>query len=309
MRLNASPTGEAFKIRRRINMSDFQNIFEYIIPEGFKMSKGQKKIAEYISNHYDSAAFMTAAKLGDAVGVSESTVVRFASELGFDGFAQFKKALGDIVKNKLTSVQKMEIISSKIGDEDVLKNVMLSDIEKLRQTISSVNTTDFEHAVDILLKAKTVYILGARTCFSLASFLEVYLNMLLENVKIATSNSASDVFEQMYRIGKNDALIAISYPRYSQRTLKGVKFAHERGADIISITDSPTSPIVSYSECSLIAGCDMSSIVDSLVAPLSLINALIVAIAMRNKERTARTFESLEDIWDKYNAYRNSEDS
>ncbi len=290
-------------------MSDFQNVFEFIVPDGFKMSKGQKKIVEYISSHYDTAAFMTASKLGEAVGVSESTVVRFASELGYDGFGEFKKALGDIVKNKLTSVQRMEIISSKIGDEDVLKNVVQSDIEKLKQTMDSVSASDFEHAVDVLMNAGTVYILGARTCFSLATFLEVYLNMLLDNVKIVAANSASDVFEQMYRIGRDDALIAISYPRYSQRTFKGVKFAYERGANIVAITDSPTSPIVGYAECSLIAGCDMSNIVDSLVAPLSLINALIVAIVMRNKEKAALAFESLEDIWEKYNAYRNTEEN
>lgn len=290
-------------------MSDFRNISEYIVPENFKMSKGQKKIIEYISHHYDSAAFMTASKLADSVGVSESTVVRFAFELGFDGFGDFKKALGDIVKNKLTSVQRMEIISSKIGDEDVLRNVVLSDIEKLKQTLATVSTSDFEHAVDLITSAENVYIIGARTCFSLASFLEVYLNMLHKNVKTVTANSASDVFEQMYRIGKNDVLIAISYPRYSQRTLKGVKFAYERGADIVAITDSPTSPIVGNAKCSLIAGCDMSNIVDSLVAPLSLINALIVAIVMRNKESAAATFESLEDIWEKYNAYRNTDEN
>ncbi len=290
-------------------MSDFRNVSEYIVPANFKMSKGQKKIVEYISYHYDSAAFMTAAKLAQAVGVSESTVVRFASELGYDGFGDFKKALGDIVKNKLTSVQRMEIASSKIGDEDVLKNVVLTDIEKLKQTLATVSAHDFERAVDLIMNAKTVYILGARTCFSLASFLEVYLNMLLKNVKVVTANSASDVFEQMYRIGKDDVLLAISYPRYSQRTLNGVKFAFERGANIVAITDSPTSPIVASAECSLIAGCDMGNIVDSLVAPLSLINALIVAIVMRDKESAAETFESLEDIWAKYNAYRNTDEN
>ena len=289
-------------------MSEFQNLFSCIIPENFKMSKGQKRIVDYITHHYDSAAFMTAAKLGKAVGVSESTVVRFASELGFDGFSEFKKALCDIVKNKLTSVQRMEIISSKIGDEDVLKNVMQSDIEKLRQTMENVSASDFEKSVELLLNANKVYILGARTCFSLATFLEVYLNMLLDNVKVVAANSASDVFEQMYQIGKSDVLIAISYPRYSQRTLKGVKFAYERGAHIITITDSSSAPLVDYAECSLVAGCDMSNIVDSLVAPLSLINALIVAIVMRNKTKATEAFESLEDIWAKYNAYQNEEE-
>jgi len=289
-------------------MADFRNILEYMCPKDMKMSKSQKKLATYIAEHYDSAAFMTAARLGEVVGVSESTVVRFASELGYAGFPQFQLALRDIVKNKLTSVQRMEITSSKIGDEDVLKNVVLSDIDKLRQTLDTVDAKNFEHAVDILMKSKTVYLLGARTSSSLAAFLEVYLNMLIDNVKIINANSAIDVFEQMYRIGKDDALVAISYPRYSQRTFKGVKFASERGASVIAITDAETSPIVNYAQCSLIAGCDMGNFVDSLVAPLSLINALVVAIVMRNKEKASRAFESLEDIWEKYNAYQNVEE-
>lgn len=290
-------------------MSDFQKVIESVNIAGSKFSKSQKRIAEYISGHYDSAAFMTAAKLGEVVGVSESTVVRFASELGYEGFPEFQKALREHIKNKLTPVQRMEITSSKIGDEDVLRKVVQTDIEKLRQTLDTVNTKDFESAIDALVNAKNVYILGARTCFSLAAFLEVYLNMLLDNVKMVTANSSSDVVEQMYKISSEDALIAISYPRYLQRTLNGVKFASERGAKIIAITDSVESPIVRYSESSLIAGCDLGNFVDSLVAPLSLINALIVAIVMRNKDKAVAVFESLEDIWEKCHAYRNSEEN
>ncbi len=290
-------------------MAELSDIFETIFPDSIKMSKSQKRIANYITEHYESAAFMTASKLAEVVGVSESTVVRFASELGYDGFPQFQTVLKDRIKNKLTPVQRMEIVSSKIGDEDVLKNVIQSDIDKLKQTLATVNTKDFEEAVDILLGARTVYILGARTCFSLAAFLEVYLNMLLDNVKTVTANSSSDVFEQMYKIGKDDALIAISYPRYSQRTLKGVEFAFERGAKIVGVTDSVTSPIVEFSNSSLIAGCDMGNFVDSLVAPLSLLNALVVAIVMRNKEKATSVFESLEDIWEKHNAYGKPENN
>lgn len=289
-------------------MADFHDLFDYIMPDNFRMSKSQKKIAQYITEHYDSAAFMTAAKLGEAVGVSESTVVRFASELGFDGFYGFKAAIKDLVKNKLTSLQRMEIFSQKTGDENVLKNVLQSDIDKLRQTMDTIDAKNFEKAVDILVGAKNVYILGARTCFSLAAFLEVYLNILLDNVKAITANSSSDVFEQMYRIGKDDAIIAISYPRYSQRTLNGVKFAYERGARVVAVTDSVSSPIVKYAESSLIAECDIGNFVDSLVAPLSLLNALIAAIVKRNKGRAISAFESLEDIWDKHNAYRNNEE-
>ena len=252
---------------------------------------------------YDKAAFMTASKLGSVVNVSESTVVRFASELGYEGYPEFQKALQELIKNKLTSVQRMEIISSKIGDEDVLKKVINSDIEKLRQTLDTVNGKDFENAVSTISNAKTVYILGARTCSTIASFLGLYLNLLLPDVRIVTANSASEVFEQMYRISEEDALVAISYPRYSQRTFNAVKFASERKAKVVAITDSVASPIVNYSSCTLVARCDMGNFVDSLVAPLSLVNALVVAIVMRNKEKTAQTFETLEDIWQKYEVY------
>ncbi len=288
-------------------MPDKEKIIDLIKQSDSKFSKSQKRIAEYITAHYDTAAFMTASKLANVVDVSESTVVRFASELGYEGYPEFQKALLELVKNKLTPVQRMEITSSKLGDEDILKKVVQSDIDKLRQSIATVSGKDFEFAVNSLANAKTVYILGARTCFSLASFLEVYLNMLLDNVKIITANSASDVFEQMHRISSDDVLVAISYPRYSQRTLNGVKFAHERDAEIIAITDSAASPIVKYAKASLIAECDLANFVDSLVAPLSLINALIVALVMRNKEKAASAFESLENVWDKHNAYQNLE--
>ncbi len=290
-------------------MCDRQMIIDLIKQSDSKFSKSQKRIAEYITNHYESAAFMTAAKLANLVSVSESTVVRFASDLGYQGYPEFQKALRELIKNRLTPVQRMEITSSKLGDEDILKKVVNSDIEKLKQSLDTVNSKDFESAVDALTGAKNVYILGARTCFSLSSFLEVYLNMLLDNVKLVAHNSSSDVFEQMFRINPDDVLVAISYPRYSKRTLNGVKFAYERGAKIIAVTDSEASPIVDYATCSLIAGCDLGNFVDSLVAPLSLINALIVAIVMRNKERAVSAFDSLEDVWNKYQAYGNIEDN
>lgn len=289
-------------------MADSIEIMDLLKQSDSKLSKSQKRIFAYIAEHYDRVAFMTASKLGKVVNVSESTVVRFASELGYDGYPEFQKALRELIKNKLTSVQRMEIISSKIGDNDVLKKVIQSDMDKLRKTLDTVSGGNFENAVDIIANAGGVYILGARTCFSIASFLDVYLNMLLPNVRLVTANSASEVFEQMYRINSDDVLIAISYPRYSQRTFNGVKFAAERGAKIVAVTDSEASPIVGYSSCSLIASCDMGSFVDSLVAPLSLVNALIVALAMRDKENALHTFESLEDIWKKYKVYRESDD-
>ena len=290
-------------------MSDNKKMLDLIKNSYSKFSKSQKRIAEYITSHPDRAAFMTAAKLGSVVDVSESTVVRFATELGYEGYPEFLKALREVIKNKLTPVQRMEITSSKLGDEDVLKKVIQSDIDKLKLTLDIVDTKYFENAVNALANAKTVYILGARTCFSLASFLEVYLNMLLDNVKIITANSASDVFEQMYRINSDDVLIAISYPRYSQRTFNGVQYASEKGAHIIAITDSQASPIVPYAVSPLIAECDLANFVDSLVAPLSLINALIVALVMRNKEKAVTAFETLEDVWNKYHAYRNPEEN
>lgn len=290
-------------------MSDNQKIIDLIRQSDSKFSKSQKRIAEYITNHYDNAAFMTAAKLAEVASVSESTVVRFAAELGYNGYPEFQRALRELIKNKLTPLQRMGITSNKIGDEDILKKVVLSDIDKLKQTLDTVNSKDFENTIDSLTRARTVYILGARTCYSLASFLEIYLNMLLDNVKFVAHNSSSDVFEQMYKIGPDDVLVAISYPRYSGRTLNAVKFASERGAKVIAITDSIASPIVDYASYSLIAGCDLGNFVDSLVAPLSLINALIVAIVMRNKDKAIRSFDSLEGIWDKYRAYRTIDDS
>lgn len=289
-------------------MSDSEKIIDLIKQSDSKFSKSQKRISAYITEHYDRAAFMTASKLGSVVNVSESTVVRFASELGYDGYPEFQKALQELIKNKLTSVQRMEIISSKIGDEDVLKKVINSDIEKLRQTLDTVSGKDFENAVSTIVNAGTVYILGARTCSTIASFLGLYLNLLLPDVRIVTANSASEVFEQMYRISADDVLVAISYPRYSLRTFNGVKFASERNAKVVAITDSIASPIEKYSSCTLVARCDMGNFVDSLVAPLSLVNALVVAIVIRNKAQTAQTFESLEDIWKKYHVYRETDD-
>lgn len=285
-------------------MADSDKIIEYIKQSDAKFSKSQKKIAEYITAHYDTAAFMTAAKLGSVVNVSESTVVRFASELGYEGYPEFQRALQEHIKTRLTSVQKVEIISSKIEYKDVLREVINSDIDKLRRTVDTISGESFECAVDMLANAKSVYIMGTRTCSSIASFMGVYLNLILNDVRIVTANSASDVYEQMYRISSEDVLIAISYPRYSQRTFNCVKFAEDRGAKVLAITDSEVSPIVKSASCSLIARCDMSNFVDSLVAPLSLVNALIVALVIKNKEKAVGTFDSLEEIWEKYHVYR-----
>ena len=284
-------------------MDEKNNIISYMKTMYNKFSKSQKRIADFILNHYDKAAYMTAAKLGEEVGVSESTVVRFASELGHDGYPDFQRELREIIKNKLTSVQRMEITSSKFADKDILTTVLTSDIEKLRQTLECVRPEDFTACIDTVMNARRVYIIGARTCFSIASFLAFYLNLMSIDARLITTNSASETFEQIFAVSKEDAVIAISYPRYSRRTLNAVKYSHDRGSKIIAITDSENSPIVKYSDQTLIARSDTSNFVDSLVAPLSIINALIVALVMRNREKVTDNFHALEGIWDEYRVY------
>lgn len=271
-------------------------------------SKSQKRIAAYVLEHYDKAAFMTAATLGDMADVSESTVVRFAYELGYEGYPQFQKALQELIRNRLTSVQRMEVASTKMGEMDILKSVLQSDIDKLKSTVDEVDAAAFAGAVEIIGNADTIYVLGARTCSPLASFFGFYLNLIFPNVRIVASNSASETFEQVYRVGKNDVVIGISYPRYSRRTVAALQYAAERGAQVVAITDSMSSPITRYASHTLIARSDMSTFVDSLVAPLSIINALVVALVMRNKEEVGETFQQLENIWDAYDVYEKNID-
>lgn len=289
-------------------MQDKNNILSLLKVMRDTMSKSHKKIADYICEHYDKAAFMTAAKLGEKVGVSESTVVRFATEIGYDGYPEFQHVLREIIKNKLTAVQRMEITSSKFAEKDVLSTVLSSDIEKLRQTLESVSVSDFTEAVNTICSSKRIYILGARTCFSIANFLGFYLNLMSYDVKLITTNSASETFEQIFDAGAGDAIIAISYPRYSRRTLNAVKYGSDRGASVIAITDSELSPIYPYADHKIIATSDMSNFVDSLVAPLSIINAIIVALVMRNEEKVTSKFTELENIWEEYQVYEKAVD-
>lgn len=284
-------------------MKQRENLLEEIKSKIHKFSKSHKKIAAYVLEHYDKSAFMTASKLGSIAGVSESTVVRFAYELGFEGYPEFQSALQELIKNKLTTVQRMEITYSKMEEKNILKSVMQSDIDKLKQTIDCIVDDVFLSVVDTLDKADKIYILGARTCSSIASFLGFYLNMIYDNVKTIATNSASETFEQIYRVGPNDAVIAISYPRYSVRTLNAVKYAANNNSKVIVITDSDEAPINKYATHSLIAKSDMTNFVDSLVAPLSLCNALIVALVVRNKETVSKTFYDLENIWVDYEVY------
>lgn len=272
-----------------------------------KLSRGQKLLATYITDNYDKAVFLTAAKLGETVGVSESTVVRFATHLGYKGYPEFQEALEELVQGKLNSVSRMERTYGRMNQSKILESVLNADADRIHGTLEKIDEQAFEMAVDTILHAKHIYIIGIRSCAPLASFLAFYFTMMFENVHLLQTNSASEIFEQMVRIGKDDVIIGISFPRYSMRTLKAMEFANNRSAKVITITDSIHSPMNLYSSCNLIAESDMASILDSLVAPLSVINALIVALSMKKKGEVMQTLEMLEDIWDAYQVYENDE--
>lgn len=271
-------------------------------------SKGQRLIAKYILEYYDKAAFMTANRLGKTVGVSESTVVRFAVELGYDGYPRMQKAMQEMVLNRLTSVQRIEVANDRIGDQDVVSMVLQADMEKLRQTGETLNREDFTAAVDAVLKAKKVYIMGVRSAAPLANFLGYYLNYMFNNVQIITA-SGSEMFEKIVGITSEDALVAISFPRYSSSTAKGAQYCRSTGATVIGLTDTRMSPLGQNADHVLIAKSDMVSLVDSLVAPLSVINAMIVAIASKRDQELTKTFNALERIWDQYNVYEKQDES
>lgn len=271
------------------------------------LSKGQKILATYITDNYDKAVFLTAAKMGQVVGVSESTVVRFATHLGYKGYPEFQKALEEMVRNKLNSIQRMEVTYGRISQSHILETVLQSDQEKIKDTLEHIDEHAFELAVDTIIKAKHIYIVGIRSCAPLAAFMAFYFNLMFENVTLLQTNNSSELFEQMVRISKDDVIIGISFPRYSMRTLKAMEFANNRNAKVITLTDSVHSPMNLYSSCNLIARIDMASIVDSLVAPLSVINALIVALCMKKQGEVAKTLETLEDIWNEYQVYENDE--
>lgn len=268
-----------------------------------KLSKGHKKLIKYISENYDKAAFMTASKLGENVGVSESTVVRFATEMGFKGYPELQKELQQMIKSKLTAVQRMEVSSNLIGEDDAIKKVLNGDIELIRDTLESVSDVEFKNAVETINRAKKIYILGVRSSAALASFLYFYLNPVFENVVLVDTSSGSEMFEQMFRISEDDVCVAISFPRYSKQTINALRFINDRGTKIIAITDSAVSPIAEYADTLLVAKSDMVSVVDSLVAPLSLINALIVALTFSRREEVYNNFNRLESIWDEYQVY------
>lgn len=271
-------------------------------------SKGQKQIARFILEHYDKAASMTASRLGVTVGVSESTVVRFATELGYDGYPHLQRALQEMIRNKLTSVQRMEVAGDRMGGRDVLQTVLHADTDMIRVTLDEIDRDAFQGAVDALMGAKRIYILGVRSSSALASFLGFYFNLLFENVTLVHTNSVSEIFEQVLRVGPGDVLFGISFPRYSKRTLSAMKYARDRGARVIALTDSQLSPLARVADHVLLARSDMASFVDSLVAPLSVINALIVAVGMSRRDEIEHTFNKLERIWEEYDVYEKPED-
>ena len=279
-----------------------------IIDERYpKMSKGHKAIANYIKEHYDQAVFMTAAQIGAELMISESTVVRFASGLGYAGFPDFQKNLADWVKNKLNTVEKVGAKYGHSSQSEVLKSVLTGDIDKIASTLDTLDPDVFDMAVDTILGARTVYIMGLRSCAPLAEFLNFYLNMVRDNVVLLNTTSISETFEQMIRINEKDCFIGISFPRYSMRTLKALEFASDRNAKVLSITDNDHSPMCLYSYCNLFAKSDMVSIVDSLVAPLSIINALVVALCLKAPEAVRNNLETLEEAWSNYQVYLNDE--
>lgn len=275
------------------------------IPE---MSKGHKLIASYILEHYDKAAFMTAAKLGATVGVSESTVVRMATELGFDGYPSLQRALQEVMRNKLTAVQRIDVTSDRIGDNDIMEKVLNLDIERIRKTLEESSKEDFNRSVDRIMNSKTIYIIGARSSAALATFIKYYFNLIFPDVRLVAASTESEMFEQILRIGSDDVIIGISFPRYSNQTVTALRYAKAHDAEVIAITDSLSSPLVPYSDNVLIARSDMASFVDSLVAPLSVINALIVAVSIRARERLTDTFEKLEKIWEEYEVYSKTDE-
>ena len=286
-------------------MESKQDLIECLNVSGKRLSKSHRRIADYLSKHYEKAVFMTAAALGKAVGVSESTVVRFAAALGYEGYPELQHDLRELVQHRLTAVQRFEM-SSEIGENEVLPTVIRTDLQNIRGTVDQIDPKVFSDVVNRLLSAGTIYVLGLRSAAPLAQFFGYYLHFIFDDVRVVAAGT-SDVFEAIARIRKNDVLVGISFPRYSSRTLEAMRYAHESGAQVIGLTDGPMSPLHRQADICLSARTDMASFVDSLVAPLSVINALLVALALKKRDDLNRHFEKLEGIWDAYSVYINKE--
>lgn len=284
-----------------------KDILSVISKENSGFSKGQRLIAKYILENYDKAAFMTAGRLGKAVGVSESTVVRFAAELGYDGYPGMRKALQEMIRSRLTSVQRIEAAKDLIDDKNVLKTVLSDDIEKLQSTLDEIDQDNFNQAVDMVIGAKRVYISAMRTSKYLAEFFGFYLNMMMDNVHVVCESGAAEVYEELIRIEPGDVFIGFTFPRYSSRAIKAMRYAKSQGAKVIGITDSEASPFFGVADVCLMAKSEMVSFLDSLVAPMSLVNALAVAIGVRSREALSDTFKRLESVWSEYEVYEKVE--
>ncbi len=282
-------------------MQDMQDMIDRLNQSGKRLSKGHRKIAQYIVEHYDKAVFMTASKLGESVGVSESTVVRFASAMGYEGYPQLQRSLQELVSHRLTANQRFEM-STEIDPREALGVVLKSDMQNLRATMEQMDASIFEDVVKRLLSAKSIYVMGLRSAAPLAQFMGYYLNYIFDNVHLVSSG-ATDVFEEISKLKENDVLVGISFPRYSTRTLEAMRFAKRCGAQVVAITDGPMSPLADMADATLTARTDMASFVDSLAAPLSLINALLVALGLHRKEALKEHFRQLESIWETYEVY------
>ena len=271
------------------------------------LSKGQKLLANYITEHYEKAVYLTASKLGQIVGVSESTVVRFANELGYDGYPSLQRALEELVKVRLTALQRMEVSKGRMDQSHILTSILQADMDNIKATLEMADEEGFKKAVDAILRSRLIYILGVRSCASLAAFLGFYMNLLFDDVRLIHTNSVSETFEQMLKIGAEDVVIGISFPRYSKRTVRAMEFAKSRGAKVVAVTDSDVSPLIPFSDYTLKARSDMVSFVDSLVAPLSLLNSLIVALSIGRRDEITHSLSSLESIWKEYDVYDSEE--
>ena len=286
-----------------------EDILAVLEEKGPTFSKGQRRIAGYITESYDKAAFMTASRLGKTVGVSESTVVRFAVELGFDGYPEMQKAMQEMVMNRLTSVQRIEVANDRIGNQDILTKVLQADADKLRQTAETVSRENFQSAVSAILKARRIYVLGVRSAAPLANFAGYYMNYMFQDIRVITASGAGEMFENLVGITPEDVVIAFSFPRYSSATLKAAQFCREVGATVVGITNSHLSPLAANSDYVLIAKSDMVSLVDSLVAPLSVVNALLVALASAREKEVQKSLGTLERVWEEYNIYEKRVDN
>lgn len=286
-------------------MNNNADLINLIKGNYYKFSKGQKQIAQFIIEHYDKAAFMTAAKIGETVDVSESTVVRFASSIGFSGFPELQKSLQVLIKNKLTTVQRIGLDEDMDEDTDKIhKRILRNEINSMRYLLDNIDTAALDEATKLILNADKVYILGLRTSSTLANYLGFYLDVILDNVKILNNSGVNSLYEEIIRVKETDVLIVISFPRYSNSTIEATKFVKNHKAKIIAITDTEASPFYSLSDVSLLAKSNIVSFIDSLVVPMCILNSLIINIGLQEKEDIVQYFDRLEELWDSHSIYQ-----